>query len=490
MRILSVILMLMCYPLIAQIQVLPDLEVSGESQVKIFLYKKALPYSFESTRADSLFHYLPETMPLVVAPSLQSDQPNKRHSLQLEAGSRFWADASYRYYPQHPQINAFGIGASFKAPKSDFLFRHINVDADLQLPGTWTLGSSIHHSVNESFIQNNQYTDGEFLLNSTDIDLSILKLGDMSNKFVLYNFEQDRKDRTRRNHGLSWTHHSQMEIKDFQMQNALYFYDNNQAAHLSINLANGSFDKSSLHLIYDGFNLMPSLGFQYTLEAGYDKIFSVSNKPLSMENGFLDLILDNHWINIEQTLRNTSLPLNLMLRYQSINPFEADFDLACLSIQNQSRFYKYMPMLRDDIALDIPTLRFGDVFENTSTLQASFGEAPFCLTQSIIMSLAYLSNQNWRPQAYNSLLSFATQASYQHSPYQLSISLDQGYFSRDEHRNKLDDVIDLSLKASYDLGKLSEVYLGAQNLLSSDIRSHNKLPRDSAALYLGMIHRF
>ncbi|MCD8479246.1 MAG: hypothetical protein LRZ88_02795 [Candidatus Cloacimonetes bacterium] len=85
------LLLLLCVAsgLFAQIQVLPDLEVTGESNVRIFLYKKALPYSYDSTLADSLAYFLPMSLPRAEQSEVLLLVPPLRHYLHLEAGSPF-----------------------------------------------------------------------------------------------------------------------------------------------------------------------------------------------------------------------------------------------------------------------------------------------------------------------------------------------------------------------------------------------------------------
>lgn len=491
MRIVSLLLLLILIQgLSAQIQVLPDMEITGESNVKIFLYKKALPYSFESTLADSLSNYLPLELPAKQQLMMGQKPAVMRHFLQLEANTRLAADAVYRYHPLNAQIDALGIAASFKSPKSELLSRHITFGADLALQHDWKLRSQMHYYINEASNMQSQYLMGQMLLRAEDMELGGLGFSEMTNEVRLHSFEQENLSITYRNDGLAWHHHSSLQIMDQELDNAIFLYGDKAAVHSALSLPNGAFDSSSVHLIYDGYHLMPSLGFRYTLEAGFDQIFSVANEPQSMANDFLEPLDQYRWLTFAESRRNTSMPLNLELKYQLINPFDHDFNLAAFTAQSRNRYYKYLPMLRDGVSADVPELYYADVFENCRRIQASFGKAPFTLEQSAELSLAYLTNQNWRPKAYNPLLKVETRAVYDRAPYCFSVSFAQHYFSKDEHRNKLPELLDLSVSAAYHIGDFSKVYLEAGNILNADKWQHRALPKEAAALHLGLIHRF
>jgi hypothetical protein len=82
----------------AQIQVLPDMEVTGESQVKIFLYKKALPYSPQSTMNDSLQAFLPLSYPVEPIIHVGTETKEIKNFIQIQGGSAGDAYAIYRHH--------------------------------------------------------------------------------------------------------------------------------------------------------------------------------------------------------------------------------------------------------------------------------------------------------------------------------------------------------------------------------------------------------
>lgn len=484
------LLMCLASGLFAQIQVLPDLEVTGESNVRIFLYKKALPYSYDSTLADSLAYFLPMSLPAAEKSEVLLHVPTLRHYLHLEAGSRFDADAHYRYHPAHQSINALGIRGSFKAPKSKLLSRHTSLLADLSRQEDFSLRTQAHYFINEATASRSEYLMGQMLLSTDGIRVSGMEIPEMTNEIRLHQLKQNNLNIEYSSDGLAWYHNSKLDLGRFALTNAIHLYSPRAVIHSGISLPSGFFDSSSVHVIYDGYHLMPSLGFSYHTVPGFDQMFTIANEPISIPNDYHEMLERYRWVDQQQSRRNTSLPLNLSLRYELVNPEGQSFQFSGLELINRSRYYKYRPLLRDGIANDVPELYFGDVFENSSMVSAQFTEASFSLKQTIEVSLAYLPNQSWIRQAYNPLLNVATTAVLDKAPFHASLSLEQRFSSRDEQLRNMPEILDLKLRLAYDIGHYSEAYLVADNILNSPIREHRALPKKGSAVFVGLVHRF
>lgn len=127
------LLMLLWTALQAQIQVLPDIDVSGDSQIKIFLYKKALPYSRESIARDSISAFVPSSLPYLEL--LQSDPIPKSfsHYLHLQGDTSLGLDAYYKYYPALKAVSNVNATLSMRLPKQNMHSHHGGLGLDFGL---------------------------------------------------------------------------------------------------------------------------------------------------------------------------------------------------------------------------------------------------------------------------------------------------------------------------------------------------------------------
>lgn len=495
-----ILLLIICsvHLLAAQIQVLPDLEIEGESNVKIFLYKKALPYSFASTLADGLATFLPMQLPSAPQSGVSISTPPLRHYLHLEGSSRFEADAHYRYHPEYQFIDALGLSASYQAPKSHLLSRHATLRGDWSLPHELNLRTQLLLYKEEARAMQSEYLGGQMILQARDLHIAGLSFSQFNNELRLHQLEQQNLGLDYQSKGLGWYHHSTLKIKDLHWGNAIHLNSGKAAVHSQLTLPIELFDTSSIHLIYDGYHLMPSFGFHYEQVSGYGQLFTVSNAPQSMPNHYAEALDQYRWVAFGKFRQTNGIPLNLQFKYELLQPWEAEFQFTGMEFSNRSRYYSYLPMLQDGLCRDLPhnlyrdapLLYYADVFENSTVMEAHFGEAPFSLKQGLEFTLAYLPKRDWRPQTYKPLLSVSTCASFDQAPYHAALGLDQHYFSEDERQKALPELFDLSLQAAYDIAAHSKLYVRVQNLLNSPIRAHSALPKAGASVYLGMSHRF
>ena len=138
----------------------------------------------------------------------------------------------------------------------------------------------------------------------------------------------------------------------------------------------------------------------------------------------------------------------------------------------------------------MPELYYSDVFSNESGIYLSFGEGKLVFDQAIVLSLGYMTNEDWLRQPYNPLLKVESTLIYRNLPFEAGLGINQHYFALDHYQKPLPELIDISINAAYDLSLHTQVYLRAENLLNSPKWQFKSLPRQDTSLYAGFVQRF
>ncbi len=474
----------------AQIQVLPDMEVTGESSVKIFLYKKALPYSPQSTLSDSLQAFLPLSYPMEPVSQLGAETKSSNNFIQIQGASAGDAYANFRHYFMHKHLNAAGLSASFKSPKSELISRHFSLHTDIRPALSHTLLLDACFQKVETTDMQSRYQMGQLNWGGRDFSALDLDFREMSNELRFYNLDQKYFLSSFSSEGVAWHHESTVKLADLLLSNSVYLYGPKPVIGSQLELNGEYIDSYGIGAIYDGVNLMPALSFSHSIDTGYDSALKISNRAHTALEDYQDLLHKYTWIIMHERHRNTSVPLDFCVEYAMINPEIQDFHPVSISIKNTTSFSKNNALLADSAMPDVVELVYEDVFENRSSLAAVFGAAPFTVIQNVAVSLAYETRHDWRSLAYNRMLQLESTARYERSPYHGQVSFVQQYFATDQAQRDLPELLDLNLEFGADIGNDGQLYMGLENLLNTNKRVHRALPKQRRSLYLGLLHRF
>lgn len=474
----------------AQIQVLPDMEVTGESQVKIFLYKKALPYSPQSTLNDSLQAFLPLSYPMEPVPHAGAKTKSSRSYIHIQGGSIGEASAIFRHHFMLKYLNAAGLCASFKSPKSELISRNISLNADLRPAVSHTLILDAHLQKVETADMQSSFRMGQLHLGGRDFSALDLDFREMSNELRFYSLDQKYLPSSFSSEGVAWHHESTVKLADLLLGNSVYLYGPKPVIGSQLELNGDYIDRYSIGAIYDGMYLMPALSFNHTIDTGYDSALKISNRAHTALQDYQELLHQYTWILMDERLRNTTVPLEFCLEYAMINPEVQDVHPVSVSVKNTTSFSKNKALLAESDMPDVVEFVYDDVFENRSSLAAVFGSSPFKVIQNMAVSLAYETRHDWRSLAYNRMLQLESTAKYERSPYHGQISFVQQYFAKDQAQRDLPELLDLNLEFGADIGSNGQLYIGLDNLLNSNKRVHRALPKQRRHLYLGLLHRF
>jgi hypothetical protein len=473
----------------AQIQVLPDIEVSGDSQIKIFLYKKALPYSMPGIARDSIMSFVPSSLPELASQNYQPT-PGFRQYLNLQGDPSPGLAAYYRYYPVSGPLSDAKAMLSMRFPKKNMHSHHLHLGLDFAKKEEAALVLGARHFDTEMQGLDSKYTLVDLATYQDKLDFMDLNIRQMSNELRGYAIKQNRGNATFKTKGLGFTHQSLLDFDDFTWGNRLYLYAPKIVLHSFIELQQDQIDKFGIHVIQDGYRLFTVPGFRWHHIIDNDQEFSIENQPETLRNDFCELLETYRWLSFDASRRNTTIPLNLKIALENAHATDKGLFLQRFIIANSTKYKLNAPVLKDSPNPEVPELQYFDVFSNESGVFANFKRGRVVLNQAILLCLSYMPEESWLRQPYSALFKVESTLVYQSLPFEASLALNQHYFTLDHHRKSLPELIDLSLNAAYDLGTHSQVYLKAENLLNFPKWQFKSLLRQDTSLYTGFVHRF
>jgi hypothetical protein len=489
MRRLLFAIFLTATALSAQIQILPDIDVTAESQIKIFLYKKALPYSGDSLAADSISAFFPSSLPPLIEASMPA-QRSRAHYLNLEGDTRLALEGTYRYYPTAPLLSSIGARVSWLAPTGNTISRHHHLHLDMAPDLDEHLGANLFYYNSEKDGLDSKYSAANLASYHDDLSIWGLRMTELSSSIRMSSISQNNLAFEHKTNQLMIRHSQNMHLKHFTLGTALDIYADKLNLHSSISTEDLSFEKTGVDLLYNGKSFVAAPSFIWRYVPDFDEELSLANLPKSSINDHPELLERYRWLYFDQSIRNTMIPLNLRLRYEDGFDKRGSERGYGLRLQNTSQYRISDAHLTDSANPDIPQLYFTDVFSNQSLAIARFGTNPVTFEQSFCLDLSYMAQESWVREPYRPLLTIGSQVKLERFPYLVSLVLDQRYFSRDHHQSALPEVIDLRFEAAYDIDLHSQLYLSAKNLLGNEIYDFRSLPKQSTELYAGLRLRF
>lgn len=485
-----ILLMLLWAALNAQIQILPDIEVSGESQIKIFLYKKALPYSRESIARDSIMSFVPSSLPLPDLPQKDLPKPSWQHYLNLQGDTSWGLMADYKYYPDSDWLSDAKAMLSAEYPGRKMHSHHLSMGLDFAVEEGEAMGFGLMHFDTGMKGLNSRYTLASLAAYHDELAISDLEIRQMSNEIRIHKLEQEEGNVTFKNNGLGFTHQSLLDLANFTWGNRFYLYTKKPVLHSFVELQQDKIDKFSIHVIHDGYRFLPVPGFHFRYTTDYDQQLSIVNQPETQRGDYNELLEEYRWVSFDATRRNTTIPLNLKIALEDTHVMDKGNFLHRYLLANTTKYKVNASVLRDSPNPAVPQLQYTDVFSNESGVFASFGQGSVVFDQAIVLGLNYMPEENWVREPYAPLLRVESTLVYQRLPFEAALGFNQHYFAQDHYQNPLPELIDISVNAAYDLNSHSQVYLKIENLLNSPKWQFKSLPRQSTSLHAGFVHRF
>ncbi len=473
----------------AQIQVLPDIDVTGESQIRIFLYKKAFPHSRESLAADSISAFFPRTLPEKWVPPVEEEAP-LMHYLNVEANTIASLEGSYKYYPGSEWLKSLGARASVLAPQGGDISRHAHLSADLMIDEDDTFRLNFLHFDSELSGLDSRYSLGSAESYHERLEIWGIQIRRLANNLRVHSIRQDNMAFRQSENRLNLHHHSIFDFGRFDWANVLDIYGANASIHTYVRIEDEILGQVSIHAMNDGGKLIAAPGFAWRLVTDFDQELSISNSPFGKINDYWDQLEKYRWLYFDQANKNTSVPLNLSISFEDISDSKIGLDNMSWKISNNSQYRIDEALLTDSVNPDVPALYFSDVFSNESRIRAAFGEGSLRFEQDLALKLAYMANDNWIRKPYEPLLKAQSVLRFVHYPYHADLEFKQEYFRRDHHQDDLPQLFDLGLRAAHDIDAQSQIYVHIDNLLNAKSRQFTSLPDGKTSIGAGLILRF
>lgn len=476
---------------LAQVQVLPDLEITGESQTKIFLYKKALPYSPASALADSLSPYLPMELPPL---DLQEPLPNKpvlTHYFDANAASGVRAQLFYRFYQQKAKLRSLGLNADYGKPREDYQRQRIALRADIDFSKYLQLRAKGSYQESESAKLISELKSGQVSFLSDAFVLGDSKITEFANLLKFSEYVQDNSGYNTRIRSLLWQHQHQMEFAKYNLQNSLYLSGENTVIMTQLKSPDYFFEQSGLFVLYNKKHLIPGFSFHSSYNLDFDKNLSIGNYPKVIAQDYESTLREYPYIDASSKMRHSLLPLNLQLVYEQGYPEYSLLGLKAFKLSNTSLYFCDQPKLcKQDSNLVV--LGFQDAFENSTALSLNFAKGDFTWDQSFALALAWLSQQNWQIKPYSAPFTIQSDLVYAYQKWQAELTYCQELGAYIPAWETLDgkreyySIYDLDLGLAYRVAPEGQIYLKGLNLLNVPHIIHKELPAAGRELLLGL----
>lgn len=487
------ILFLLLYAKIAlaQIQVLPDLEVTGESQTRIFLYKKALPYSPASTLADSLSPYLPLELPPLKLNQPQETKPHLKHYFQAYASSSERAGLFYRFYQRSSSLRSLGLNADYSSPAAEYRMQRFAAVADIDFNKYLQLRARGSYQENESPKLISDLKSGQVSILTDAFALGESEISESTNllKYTEY-IQDDRGYNTRIKH-LFWQHEHRMELGKYALQNSLYLSGDNTVIMAHLKSPDYFFEDSGIFVLFNKKHLIPGFSFHSSYSLDFNKSISLGNYPKVIAQDYDSILQEYPYIDATQKMRHSLLPLNFRLVYEQELPETKLLGFTGFSISNYALYYCDQPKLRKQES-KLVALAFQDVLENNTSLKLSFQKGDFNWEQSFALALGWLSNQNWQIKPYSAPFIIQSDLAYSIAKWQANLAYHQGLQAyipakdSDAGKDEYYSYFDLDLGIGYQVAPAGLIYLKGLNLLNLPHIIHKELPAAGRELLLGL----
>jgi len=484
----SFLVMLLWSALGAQIQDLPDLQVSGEADVRSFLNKRALLFAPLSSEPESLAAYLPQSLwQDVPTPKVKEAFP--RSFLQLEANTGLGVDSYFNHHPAASPLHSLSHQLDLWNPNDSLLAFQTRFSAGVDIAKLFpvTLDAVWHNNTAPDYrVSSLSMLAAHYL---PELQLGRVKLSN-------YNLQISG---------------------DYLRQRELVFHYHAQSVNLLASgiASSGVLDLKHLLLLSGGkvggmalpalnwhpwglitlrpgfvadqHAIAPTLDFLYRTTITEGLSLKVENKPTINANKPNDLLVDTPWVDLSGKYRLSPVPLNLSCIAEMFH--FPRLPISRMVLENNVSYTLNAPRLDTGIKEGIPLLVYNDLVQNTTKASAMLRVGGLTVHQGLAVNLAYLPEKHFHRAAYQPLLKITTQADYNLGHYLLHANLLQGYFAKDHNGADLPEAVICDLSAEYLLGDKS-LYLNLSNIFDLPVITYTDYPTRGRALFLGLKYRF
>ncbi len=474
----------------AQTQVLPDIRISGDSDLKTYLYKRSMLLSPLTHTADSLPAFIPTG--LRDSTFVTKTRPEPRFGyLQFEANAGFGLNSFFSFYPRESGFHNVSHHLNLRAPEVNILSfqNHLVIGGDLipRLPVVF----KFDHSNTKAKDYKGSYFETELTHHRANLDLDYVQLKELLLSVGFSNLRQNILYSDYNRDYIDFHSMARILVSTMDIKTNLICQASEAGVDFAplINWEPASFSQIRFHILADAYRVIPSFEFNLRHHLSDSGVISISNTPQIESHSFNSLLEGSQWIQFSDAHKLQKSPLNLKTSLDYRYPLSSSFSLSRMTITNNTRYDIHSPLLVSSTVYGVPLVEFVDVASSQTSVMAFFKMRDFTLNQELTVDLAYLPNQSMHRVGYRPVLKLETNLDYFTKDWVISMDIIQDYFTKDHTGRNLSEAINGNLGIEYHKGD-SALYAIAANIFNHRQWAFSEHPSFKRNLYMGVKHRF
>lgn len=476
--------------LYSQVQNLPDIKVSGQSELKPMMFKRTAVLNPLISKGDSLPSFVPNNN-IDEETNDDKSSPKVTGFAQLEINAAFGVNSFVSLFPDNSNLHSVSHLMRFEAPRTNTISiqNHLNIGGEL-LP-SFPVGFKLDHASikSENFKANHFLT--KLAHHRANLVLGEVSLFDLHAHIGLANLRQTVRSDDYNKDFLDLSYSSRMQIGSFDSRIKFITHSENPGIQIAPKLKWEPFDAEDvrIHLLADEYRVIPSLEFKYrtpTIEKAY---ISISNSPLLSSDEFTSILENSPWIRFDDNHKLEKTPLNLTASVEYWYNKQPEFSLRSLKISNNSKYSIHSPVLTGSNVYGVAALNYCDVASNTSSVEASFLMNNFLLTQNLELDFSYIASESMRRAPYRPILGMSTRASFTQKTWSYLLEVSQQYFKKDHLGYNQPEAVIGNIGIEYRKDN-SLIYAQLSNIFNHRQWYFSEHPSKKRNLYLGLKLRF
>lgn len=490
----------------AQTTKLPDYEVSGSSSIQSFIYKKTLPPSPLPVTIDSLEPYLPpaiSTIPVTI------QHPRAKHRSVIHACYDSYDGYSLNYthhelstprlkipswliIPER-SLDPIRISSHYYNDEFDSFRAELEMGLANDLFTNWNMDLKLFDAQWDSLNQNaflwtNTFNVSAWSVGATDIL-------NMNTRLSLVKYRQAMGSATRERFTLDLKNQHSLLYKSLSVENALILGDWNPALACVLDhpyLQDLPYvGPLKFALLVDAYRLIPSIQYKWDFVPETNKLISIINRPAIIANQFPDIAGKYKIFSIDDRLRSTKRPLDILIGYSAKPDTKLSryLDKWKLDTNLKIEYDALLPVASLDQR--VPDLGYHNTIIFQPRLQGFRSlSSRHSASQSLALCYGAMMKDSWKRLSYQPLIELESSWVEKQRGYKLEISFTQKYMIYDHLGKHLPDVFNLSSNLVCTLGPSSELKVQMKNLLNYEDYVVRGLPTLGIGFNLSVMHRF
>lgn len=484
-----VLLITTAYMLQAQTQNLPDIKVTGQSDLRAQLFKRVAVLNPMISKGDSLPSFVPSQS--YEGRGSKNNSTSKVTGIaQLEINAAFGINSFVSLFPKESDLHSVTHMMRFEAPRTNTISiqNHVSIGGEL-LPAF-----PVNMKFDQASVKTQDFKANHFQTKASHhrsrIGIASVALNDFQAQVGISNIRQTVASRDFDRDYIDIYCSSRIEVEDFDSKLLIVSQANSPGIQIAPKLSWETDDVKDIriHLLADEYRVIPSFEFKYKSPL-FDKAYiNISNTPKLVANDFASILEKSPWTQFDTNHKLEKIPLNLNAAVEYWYPQTPKFSMRSLRIDNNTSYAVHKPVLAGSGKYGVAALDFNDVIANTSSMEATFWMDGFLLTQSLEFSFAYLASESMRREPYLPILCMNTRGSYSSNAWNYLIEIKQEYFSKDHLGNNQPEAVIGNIGIEYKNNN-SVIYAQLSNVFNHRQWSFSEHPSKKRNIYLGLKHR-